>query len=189
MPVLPELRLAVRGLVRDRAYTTLGLLSIAFGIAANTIIFSLVDGVLLRPLQYTEPGRLVAVNEVVAELAKTYPKLPVSARHYLEWKERASAFAHIGIVEADKAILTGSGDPELVEAARVSSDLLPMLGARLRLGRTFLDAPTISSCRPVTIAATCIFSGIRDEMSAWRMLSSLAAWATVRPGFSRPTTQ
>jgi predicted permease len=138
MSFLPELRVAVRGLVRDRAYTALGLLSIAFGIAANTIIFSLVDGVLLRPLRYTDPGRLVAINEVVVELAKTYPKLPVAARHYVEWKERSSAFAQIGIVESDRAFLTGSGDPERLEAARVSSDLLPMLGARLRLGRTFL---------------------------------------------------
>jgi predicted permease len=139
MPAFPEFRQAVRGLIRDRAYTALGLLSIAFGIAANTIIFSLVDAVLLRPLHYTEPGRLVAVNEVVAELAKVYPKLPVSARHYLEWRERSSSFTEIGIVEADRAFLTGSGDPERVEAARVSSDLLPMLGARLRFGRVFLD--------------------------------------------------
>ena len=124
MSLLPDLRVAVRGLVRDRAYTTLGLLSIAFGIAANTIIFSLVDGVLLRPLRYTDPGRLVAINEVVAELAKMYPKLPVSARHYLEWKERASAFAQIGIVEADRAIpdrfgrpRTGGGGAGVVGAA------------------------------------------------------------------------
>jgi hypothetical protein len=79
MSVLPELRVAVRGLVRDRAYATLGRLSIAFGIATNTIIFSLVDGELLRPLRYSEPSRLLDVSEVVSELAKTYPKLPVRA--------------------------------------------------------------------------------------------------------------
>jgi putative ABC transport system permease protein len=125
--------------VRDRVYATLALLSLGFRIAANTIIVSLVDAVLLRPLRYQEPGRLVAVNEVVSELAKTYPKLPVWARHDFEWRERTRSFAQLGIVEGHRAILSGAGDPERVECARVSASVLPLLGARLRLGRSFLE--------------------------------------------------
>jgi predicted permease len=151
MALLQDVRLAIRGLMRDRAYTTLALLSLAFGIAANTLIFSLVDGVLLRPLRYRDPDRLVTVNEVVLELAKTYPQLPVAARHYFEWKDRVTAFSQIAIVEGRRAILTGAGGPEQVEAARVSSGLLPLLGARVRLGRTFLEEEDQPGRNPVVV--------------------------------------
>ncbi len=151
MSLVPEVRLALRGLLHDRAYATLALLSIAFGIAANTLIFSLVDGVLLRPLRYREPDRLAVINEVVLELAKAYPRLPVSARHYFEWKDRAASFSQIAIVEGRRAILTGTGDPEQVEAARISSNLLPLLGARVRLGRTFLEEEDQPGRNPVVV--------------------------------------
>jgi predicted permease len=151
MTLLHDVRSAIHGLLRDRAYTTLALASIGFGIAANTLIFSLVDGVLLRPLRYREPDQLVTVNEVVLELAKTYPRLPVSARHYVEWKDRATSFSQIAIVDGRHAILTGAGDPERVEAARVSSTLLPLLGARVRLGRLFSDEEDQPGRNPVVV--------------------------------------
>jgi putative ABC transport system permease protein len=151
MPFLQDLRLAIRGLLRDRAYTTLALSSLAFGIAANTLIFSLVDGVLLRPLRYRDPGRLVAIDEVVLELAKTYPAIPVSARHYFEWRDRVTSFSQIGIIDGRRAILTGNGDPEQVEAARISANLLPLLGARPRLGRTFLEEEDQPGRGPVVV--------------------------------------
>jgi putative ABC transport system permease protein len=152
-----DLRSAIRGLLRDRAYTTLALLSLGFGIAESTLIFSLVDGVLLRPLRYREPDRLVAANEVVVELAKTYPRLPVSARHYFEWKDRVRSFSQVGIVDGRRAVITGTGDPEQVEAARVSSTLLPMLGARVRLGRLFQDDEDQPGRNPVVLLADSLW--------------------------------
>ena len=100
-----DLRFALRGLRRDRAYTIVALLTLAFGIAANTVIFSIVDGVLLKPLQYRDPGRLVVVNEVVAELANAYPRLPAAARHYFYWREHAASFEQVAIIEGDRAVL------------------------------------------------------------------------------------
>ena len=139
MSLWTDLRQALRGLRRDRAYTTVALLTLAFGIAANTVIFSIVDGVLLRPLSYPEPDRLVVVNEIVPELAGQYPRLPVSAKHYFEWRDRSSTFEQIGIVDGGRWVLTGDGEPEQLEGARVSANLLPMLGARPVLGRLFRD--------------------------------------------------
>jgi predicted permease len=138
VPIGHDLRVAIRSLLHDRGYTAVALLTLAFGIAANTIIFSIVDGVLLRPLPYREPGRLIVINEVIKELAGTYPRLPVAASHYLEWRDRAASFAEIGIAESGRAILSGPGDPGQLDEARVSASLLPLLGARPQLGRTFL---------------------------------------------------
>ncbi len=139
MSLWTDLRHALRGLRRDRAYTAVALLTLAFGIAANTVIFSIVDGVLLRPLRYREPGRLVVVNEVVPELARQYPKLPVNARHYFEWRDHASSFDGLAIVDAVTWVLTGGGEPEQVDGARVSANLFPLLGARPAAGRLLFE--------------------------------------------------
>lgn len=139
MSLQADVRHALRSLRRDRAYTAIALLTLALGIAANTVIFSIVNGVLLRPLAYRDAGGLVAITEVVAELAKTYPRLPVAARHYEYWRQHAASFAEIGIVEPDRFVLTGLGEPEQLKAARVSAGLLPMLGVQPRIGRLFAE--------------------------------------------------
>lgn len=157
MTLLHDLRSAIRGLRRDPAYAALAVLSLGFGLAACTLIFSLVDGILIKPLAYRDPGRLVAVNEVVLELAKTYPRLPVAARHYFEWSDRMRGFSALGLAEERRAVLTGLGDPEQVEAARVSSTLLPMIGARVERGRLFLDAEDQPGGRPVVILAGALW--------------------------------
>ncbi|MBV8199913.1 MAG: hypothetical protein JOZ15_04745, partial [Acidobacteria bacterium] len=72
MEIGQSIRFAVRRLVRARLFTAVAILSLAFGIGAATAIFSLVDGTLLQPLAYREPGRLVFVREVVAELRAVY---------------------------------------------------------------------------------------------------------------------
>jgi putative ABC transport system permease protein len=137
--LLNDLRQSVRALLRDRGYTTVALLTLAFGVAANTIIFSVVDAVLLRPLAYRDPGRLMVINEVVPELARTYPQLPVNARHFFEWRDHCSSFRQFSIIEAADFVLTRAGQPEQLHGAAVSANLLSMLGVQPQLGRTFLD--------------------------------------------------
>ncbi len=132
------MRHAVRSLLRDRTYTTIALLTLAFGIAVNTVIFSIVDGVLLRPLAYRNPGRLVMINEIVPEVARSYPVLPVNARHFFEWRDHLASFSEMGIVDRLQMALTRSGEPEQVGGARVSANLLSMLGVQPQLGRNFL---------------------------------------------------
>jgi putative ABC transport system permease protein len=134
-----DVRLGLRNLLRERAYTAIALATLAFGIAANTVIFSVVDAVLLRPLGYRDPATLVVINEVVSELARQYPRLPVSGRHYFEWRDHGKSFDGLGIVEGRRSVLTGLGEPEQLQVARVSSNLLPMLGARLQIGRQLLE--------------------------------------------------
>jgi predicted permease len=139
MSLSTDIRLAIRRLHHDRAYSSVAILTLGLGIAANTVIFSIVDGILLRPLAYREPGRLVVVNEVIAELARTYPRLPVAASHYYEWRDHATSFEQLAIGSGTRSVLTGAGEPEQVEVAYVSGNLLPTLGVGTQLGRIFLD--------------------------------------------------
>jgi putative ABC transport system permease protein len=134
------MRHAIRTLLRDRAYTAIALLTLAFGIAVNAIIFSLVNGVLLRPLAWRESGQLVVVNEIVPELAGNVPLLPVNSRHFFEWRDRSASFNALAIIDGRKFALTRAGQPEQVAGARISANLFSMLGVRPERGRGFLEA-------------------------------------------------
>src|SRR6516165_9604579 len=90
-----EVRQAARALWRDRSFSATVILSLALGIGANTAIFSLVNGVLLRPPAYREPGRLVAVSQVIPKFAKLYPELPINLGSLMEWRRQAHSFDRI----------------------------------------------------------------------------------------------
>jgi hypothetical protein len=132
MGVWDDLRQAVRTLLREPGFAAACVLTLALGIGANTAIFSIVNGVLLRPLPYSEPERLVALREVFPALVQTYPTVPVSARHFMEWRQRARSFENISVS------LTGAGEPEQLDWARVSANLFQTLGVRPALGRAFV---------------------------------------------------
>jgi predicted permease len=133
------MRNAIRSLLKDRGYTAVALLTLAFGIAVNAIIFSLVDGVLLRPLALRSAGQLMVVNEIVPEMASAYPVLPVNARHFLEWRDHSTSFAEIGLIDDAHFVLTRAGEPQQLEGGKISAGLLPMLGVQPQLGRNFLE--------------------------------------------------
>jgi predicted permease len=111
---------------------------LALGIGANTAIFSIVNGVLLRPLPYRDPARLVSLREVIPAVAATYPTLPASARHFTEWRQRCSSFSSLSLMDLTSANLTGAGEPERLEMARISANLFDTLGVQPSLGRGFI---------------------------------------------------
>jgi len=134
-----DIRYAFRTLLRERGFASMAVLSLAVGIGANTAIFSVVNGVLLRPLPYRDPGRLYAIREVVPKLAHLYPTLPVNFSHYYEWRKRCSALASIALLGSSAPNLTGAGEPELLNGALVSASVFRVLGVNPQLGRGFLD--------------------------------------------------
>jgi predicted permease len=134
-----ELRNALRSLVRDKGFAATCVLKLAIGIGANAVIFSIVNSILLRPLAYREPGRLVYITEVVPELSQMYPRLPVSPRHFLEWRRRLSSFDQLSLLDYSQAVLTRAGEPERVTQVRCSANLLPSLGFQPQLGRGFRE--------------------------------------------------
>jgi predicted permease len=135
-----EIRHAIRALSRDRAFAAMVVLSLAVAIGANTAIFSLVDGVLLRPPAYREPDRLVAIDLIVPKLAKLYPALPINLGMLFEWRKQATSLESIGVIRPSSVNLTGAGEPELLPGARISANMFAVLGVQPRLGRSFMDS-------------------------------------------------
>jgi len=152
-----EIRYAIRGLLRDRVFALMIVLSLAVGIGANTAIFSLVNGVLLQPPDFPHPERLVALTQWAPKLLKSYPALPVNIAIYAEWRKQISSFENIGIAQASVFNLTGSGQPEQVRGAIVSSTFFPVLGVQPKLGRGFTFQEDQSGHDQVVILADSLW--------------------------------
>ncbi len=137
--MLSDLRYAFRTLARNPGFAAIAVLTLALGIGATTAIFSVFNAVLLGPLPYAEPGRLVAIEEVVPKFARFGPSLPVTAWHFREWRKQSRAFEQFALMGSVEYTLTGGGDPLSLTGGRVSASLFPMLGIQARLGRTFRE--------------------------------------------------
>jgi predicted permease len=135
---MADLRYALRTLARSPGFSAVVILILAIGIGANTAMFSLVDGVLLRPLPFSEPDRLYAIQESVPDAHGLTPDLPVSALHFREWRKRWSATEQIAMLSVFAANLTSGGEPQKVNMGRVSANIFSLLGVAPRLGRDFL---------------------------------------------------
>ena len=134
-----DIRYALRTMMRNPGFAAVAILTLALGIGANTAIFTVFNGVLLRPLPYPDADRLVAVQEVVPKWASFGPGLPVAAWHFREWRKQSRSFDGLALVAGLSFTLTSGGDPELVSAQRVSATLFPLLGIQTSLGRTFTE--------------------------------------------------
>ena len=134
--LLQDMRQALRALAAAPAFTLAAVLSLAIGIGANTAIFSIVDGLLLRPLPYKDAERLVILWNRSPGLDITEDWF--STAQYFDIKNGHRGFEQVAIAIGGNYNLTGWGEPERVGAIRVSSSLLPMLGQRAALGRMFV---------------------------------------------------
>ena len=134
--MLPDLRFALRTLVRTPGFTLVAVLSLALGIGANSAIFSVARALLLKPLPYANADRLVILWNTSPGLGITEDWF--STAQYFDIKQGNTTFDQLAIAIGGNENLTGQGDPARVGAIRVSSNLLPMLGARPSLGRFFL---------------------------------------------------
>jgi putative ABC transport system permease protein len=129
-----DFRAALRAVRATPGFTLVVVLTLALGIGANAAIFSVVDAVLLRPLPYARPEGLV----VLGGGPSPREMFPASYPQLLDWRERTrGAFAAVGAYFTTQYTLTGRGEPEVIEGARVSADLPAMLGATVLVGRSF----------------------------------------------------
>lgn len=128
-----DVRYGLRILRKSPGFTTVAVLTLALGIGANTAIFSVVNGVLLNPLPYPDPGRLVAVDASKKDFARG----AISYPNFLDWHRLNHCFSFFAVSRSTGYLLTGAGAPEELNAAAVSSDFFPLLGIKPVLGRNF----------------------------------------------------
>jgi putative ABC transport system permease protein len=112
-------------------------LTLGLGIGANTAIFSVVDTVLLQPLGYRQPDRLVTINHFYQSEALNNLEAPVSAIGFRDYRDKTKSFDAVAVETGWNANLTGTGDPERVPASRVSGDYFRVFGVAPQIGRIF----------------------------------------------------
>jgi predicted permease len=126
---------SLRRLLKGPAFTLTALVTLGAAIGANALIFSVVNGVILKPLPYAEPSSLVGVWHVAPGVLAG--PLQQSAATYYMYRENGTAFQDIGLWDRGSATVTGRGEPEQVEMLNVTDGTLPVLGIRPALGRAF----------------------------------------------------
>jgi len=131
-----DVAFAVRSLRRTPGFAVTAVLVVALGVGANTAVFSLADFVLLRPLPFADPGRLVKLWQATPE----YSRNEVSPANLRDWQELSSSFSGFGVTVQRSANLVGMGEPRELQIALATPDLFRVLGVAPALGRAFTPA-------------------------------------------------
>jgi putative ABC transport system permease protein len=136
-PLFKDLRFAFRQLQKSPGFTLTAVLTLALGIGATTAIFSLVEGILLRPLPFHDPDRLVILGDRLGRDPNATPGRPVTAREIGTYTNATGAFSSMGAYDPVDFELSGGATPEDVHAARLTAGVFPTLGIDPFLGRVF----------------------------------------------------
>src|SRR5262249_2710772 len=116
----------------------------AAGVGANTVVFSVLEGILLKPLPYADSEQLVNITHSAPGININATDLPAAPSNYFIYRDQSRSFQDVGMMTQDSASVTGVGEPEQVRTVRVTDGLVPVLGVSPMLGRTFSrqdDAP------------------------------------------------
>ncbi|HKU76655.1 MAG TPA: ABC transporter permease [Pyrinomonadaceae bacterium] len=134
--LIKDIRYGVRGLLKRPGFTVIALITLALGIGANTAIFSVVNAVLLRPLQFRDPEQLVVVWEEASFAG--FPTNTPAPANYVDWKNQNQSFADMAAAASNSFNLTGDGEPERIQANSVNANFFSLFGVQPLLGRGFL---------------------------------------------------
>ena len=145
--LVQDLKYAVRMLVKSPSFTIIAILTLSLGIGANTALFSVVNGVLLRPLPYSQPDRLV----VLSEKTVNFESSSISYPNFLDWQRSNSAFASMAAYRSDDFSITGSGEAERVRVGMISAGFFEILGVNPVRGRLFASEEDHLNGAPVAI--------------------------------------
>jgi predicted permease len=136
MPRLADdLRYGLRLLARAPAFAALAILTLALGVGANTAIFSVVDSLLIRPLPYPDPDRLVLVWEDASKIG--FPHNTPAPANWVDWRKRNTVFEDIAATRGEASVITGDGPPEQLGSRRVTSSFWQVMGVQPVVGRVF----------------------------------------------------
>jgi putative ABC transport system permease protein len=139
MNTLQDIRFAFRMLLKRPSFTLIVVLTLAVGIGANTTIFSAIDAVLLNPLPYKDPDRLMVVWETNKQLGpEMWDRNEVTIGNFLDWRSRNQSFDQLGSLFYTDMNLSGTGEPERIKSCVVTTNFFQVLGVQPMLGRSFL---------------------------------------------------
>ena len=147
--LLQNVRYGLRTVLKNKTVTGVAVLCLAVGIGLNTMIFSLMDGVLIQPLPYHDPDTLAALNTTQKQTGMDFGGL--SWLELQDWRERARSFSAIGGIQYRSFTLSDGGDSERYSGAAVSHDLFPLLGKSAQLGRIFTAEDDRQGGEPVVL--------------------------------------
>ena len=176
--IFSDIRYALRGLLIRPGFSVVAILTLALGIGANTAIFSVVNGVVLRPLQYPSPERLMFIT---SQFSGMFDQFWVSAPEFIEFRERNKAFESVGAYTVGAANL-GTEIPSRPVAATVSHDLMTALGVQPLRGRLFTREDTIPNSEEVAILSYELWRSSFSENPG--IIGTLIDVAGVRRGLS-----
>ena len=135
--LLQDVRYALRKLGRSPGFTIIATLTLALAIGANTAVFSVVNGVLLKALPFAQPDRVMKV----ASFREGRP-MSSSAQDYIDWRKQLRSFSYLAAYSTQAANLTGGAEPERINTAAVGADFWRVLGVVPTLGRGFAPNPS-----------------------------------------------
>src|ERR1700730_11062523 len=133
--LIRDIRYAVRSLLKRPGFAAIAVITLALGIGANTAIFSVVNAVLLRPLPFPDPDRLVMVWEDASFAG--FPRNTPAPANYADWKAQNRVFEDLAALDTRSFNLTGDGDPQKIQSFGATANFFPLLGIKPVLGRTF----------------------------------------------------
>jgi predicted permease len=142
-----DLRYGLRMLAKNPGFTVVAVITLALGIGANTALFSVINGVLLNPLRYTEPDRLVALYTRTPQALQW----SISYPNFLDWVRDNRSFSGLAAYRSHDFNLTGMGEAERVPADMISASFFDLLGVKPALGRTFLSEEDQVGSKPVAL--------------------------------------
>lgn len=147
---MQDLRYAWRVLRRSPGFAAVAIAALALGIGANTAVFSVVDAVLLHPLPYDQPDRIVMIWEDASH--QGFPENSIAPANWLDWRKQNTVFTSIATIRLMTHNLTGAGAPESIVGRRVTADFWDILGTRPLLGRVFTEAEDPVNAKVVVLS-------------------------------------
>src|SRR5467141_2468602 len=142
-----DIRFAFRMFSNSRGFAAIAVLTLALGIGANTALFSVVNGVLLNPLPFSNPDELYAVYSKTAAFGQS----SISYPNFLDWQKQNHSFSNLSAFRSDDYNLTGAGEPERLHAHMISAEFFPTLGLNPLLGRNFRPEEDRAGAGPVAV--------------------------------------
>lgn len=146
---LQDVRFAVRSFLRAPRFTVPAVIALALGIGATSAIFSIVRGVMLKPLPYRDPGRIVAIWE--SRLDVNRPRNVIASPNFVAWRERSQSFERLGMVGPSRQNIVLNGQPEEIAGHFASADALAAFGTQPQLGRLYTPDEDLAGAERVMV--------------------------------------